>query len=227
MVIMESSGGVVSVATWPVRELKKIVFYHQTYDEYVKLKKEVDGLRAKSVNAQEIILENKRLTSLLDLKQQSFFPSVVASVVGRDPSNWNAVLIINKGRAAGIKVGMPVVNPAGVVGKVIEVGNNLSKVILISDPNFNVAAVTQDSRESGLLSGTLQGLCRLRYLPEDSTVKVGEKVVTSKLSSTFPDGILIGTIINIHNQSNTTGTDCLVEPAVLPSRVEEVLVLKR
>ncbi len=225
--VMEMFSGPLSFVMWPVRELKKIVFYHQTYDEYIKFKKETDGLRVKIVNAQEIILENKRLTNLLDLKRDLPYASIVASVIGRDPSNWNAMLIINKGRAAGIKVGMPVVNTAGVVGKVIEVGENISKVILISDPNFNVAAVTQDSRESGLLSGTLQGFCRLKYLPEDATVKVGEKVVTSKLSSTFPDGILIGAVVNVHNESNTTGTECLVKPAILPSRIEEVLVLKR
>lgn len=225
--VVEVSSGPLTILLWPVRELKKIVYYHQNYDDYVKFKKEADGLRAKIVNANEIILENKRLTNLLDLKRELPYSSIVARVIGRDPSNWNAMLIINKGRAAGIKVGMPVVNPAGVVGKVIEVGENIGKVILISDPNFNVAAVTQESRESGLLSGTLQGNCRLRYLPEDATVKVGEKIVTSKLSSTFPDGILIGTVVSVHNQSNTTGTECMVEPAIEPSRIEEVLVLKR
>jgi rod shape-determining protein MreC len=225
--ILDLSAGPIAIITWPFREIKKLVFYHQTYDDYVKLKREVDGLRAKIVNAQEIIFENKRLEHLLDFKHELPYASVTAHVIGRDPSNWNALLILDKGRAAGIKVGMPVVSPAGVVGKVVEVGENKSKAILISDPNFNVAALAQDTRDSGLLSGTLQGLCRLRYLPEDSKVQVGEKIVTSKLSSTFPDGILIGTIISVRNQTSTTGTECLVKPTVDPSQVEEVLVLKR
>jgi rod shape-determining protein MreC len=225
--VIDLTAGPIAIITWPIREIKKIVFYHQTYDEYIKLKNEVGGLRAKIANAQEIILENKRLEALLDFKRDQPYSTVGARVIGRDPSNWNALLIINKGRAAGIKVGMPVVNSAGVVGKIIEVGENKSKVILISDPNFNVAAVAQDSRESGLLSGTLQGLCRLRYLPEDSKIKAGEKIVTSKLSSTFPDGILIGTVSSVHNQTNTTGTECMVAPAVEPSEIEEVLILKK
>ncbi len=225
--VLDLSAGPITLVTWPIREIKKIVFYHKTHDEYVVLKSEVDGLRAKIVNGREIILENKRLEELLDFKRTLPYASVAASVIGRDPSNWNAILIVNKGRSSGVKVGMPVVNSAGVVGKVVEIGDNKSKVILISDPNFSVAAIAQDTRESGLLNGTLQGLCRLRYLPEDSAIQVGEKIVTSKLSSTFPDGIFIGTVISVHNQSTTTGTECLVEPVAKPSQIEEVLILKR
>jgi len=225
--VLNFATGPIDIIMWPFKEIKKLVFFHQTYDEYTQLKKEVGGLRAKIANAQEIILENKRLEGLLDFKREQPYASVGARVIGRDPSNWNALLILNKGRAAGVKVGMPVVSSAGVVGKIIEVGEHKSKVILISDPNFSVAAVAQDSRESGLLSGTLQGLCRLRYLPEDSKIQAGEKIVTSKLSSTFPDGILIGEVTGIHNLAGTTGTECLVKPAVEPSEIEEVLVLKR
>ena len=58
-------------------------------------------------------------------------------------------------------------------------------------------------------------------------MKVGEKIVTSKLSSSFPDGILIGTVISVNDRTDTTGTECLVRPATFPSRIEEVLVLKK
>lgn len=226
-IVVERSTGPLDFLSWPFMELKKVLMYHATYEDYVKLKNENGGLWAKITNAQELIRENRRLTGLLDFKRATPYESVAAVVIGRDPTNWNAILIIDKGFRSGIRVGMPVVNPAGVVGKVIELGDDISKVILVSDPNFSVAAVAQDSRESGLLSGTLQGLCRLRYLPEDASVKVGEKIVTSKLSSSFPDGILIGTVISVNDRTDTTGTECLVRPATFPSRIEEVLVLKK
>lgn len=225
--VVEGAITPLSIIAWPFMELKKLVLYHVTYEEYIRLKRENGGLWAKITNARELLLENKRLSGLLDFKRELPYETESAVVIGRDPTNWNAVLIIDKGRRSGIKIGMPVVNPSGVVGKVIETGDHISKVILVSDPNFNVAAVAQESRESGLLSGTLQGMCRLRYLPEDATVQVGEKVVTSKLSSTFPDGILIGTVVSIQNHPGTTGTECLVRPATFPSRAEEVLILKK
>ncbi len=224
-VFVQSSVGPLGIIAWPFLELKKVLLYHATYDEYFKLKKENGGLWAKITNAQELLRENKRLTELLDFKRSIPYETSAAVVIGRDPTNWNAVLIIDKGRKSGIKVGMPVVNPSGVVGKVIEAGDDISKVILVSDPNFNVAAVSQDSRESGLLTGTLQGLCRMRYLPENAAVKVGEKIVTSKLSSSFPDGILIGTVSSVQSRTDTIGTECLVKPATVPSRAEEVLIL--
>lgn len=224
--IVEGSISPLSIIAWPFLELKKLIHYHVTYEEYIRLRKENGGLWAKITNARELVLENKRLSGLLDFKRELPYETVAAVVVGRDPTNWNAILIIDKGAKSGIKIGMPVVNPSGVVGKVIEAGVNVSKVILVSDPNFNVAAIAQESRENGLLSGTLQGICRLRYLPEDASVAVGEKIVTSKLSSTFPDGILIGTVESIQNHPGTTGTECLVRPATFPSRAEEVLVIK-
>lgn len=226
-VVVESSIGPLNIISWPFMEIKKMLMYHATYEEYLKLKKEYGGLLAKRTNAQELLKENKRLTGLLDFKRSVPYETTAAVVIGRDPTNWNAVLIIDKGRKSGIKIGMPVVNPSGVVGKVIEVGDDISKVILVSDPNFTVAAVSQESRESGLLTGTLQGLCRLRYLPEDTAIKVGEKIVTSKLSSSFPDGILIGTVVNVNDRTDATGTECLVKPATFPSRAEEVLILKK
>ncbi len=122
---------------------------------------------------------------------------------------------------------MPVVSVLGVVGRVFEMGNRTSKVILLSDPAFSVAALVQRTRESGLLTGSLEGICRLEYLTDKADVKVGDSVITSKLSSIFPEGVLIGQIIDVRASQNTHTVQCLVEPAVDLSQIEEVIVIKR
>ncbi len=209
-----------------VFEFKKLFYYHDTWDSYVRLRNQTDLLKAKVIKLQEMSKENVRLEAISEFRRHQTFTTVVANVIGRDPSSWNASLILDKGSAHFIKIGMPVLSPLGVVGKIIEVGKTTSKAILLSDPNFSVAALVSRTRENGLLTGTLQGICRLQYLTDNADVKVGDQVVTSKLSSAFPDGLFVGTIVDVVATQNSHTVECLVNPAVDLSTLEEVVILK-
>ena len=133
--------------------------------------------------------------------------------------------MIDKGDKDGVKQGMPVIDALGVIGKIVETSAHLSKVILLTDPQFSVAAIIERTRESGLVSGTLQGLCRLRYLSDDTQIQVGDKVITSKLSGSFPEGLLIGEIVHIEEHPTEPSSEYIVEPVISPSEIEEVLVI--
>ncbi len=224
--IIEGTSLPVRIISIPLLELKKMVFYHKTHADYVKLRKDYNTLKARLVGMEEVVLENNRLEKLLKFKRSLVYSSIGASVVGRDPSNWNETVIIDKGTSAGVDVGMPVVNAQGVVGKVAEVSEKKSKVILLTDPGFGSAALVKRSRETGLISGTLQGLCRMRYLSADADVKIGDQVITSKLSSSFPEGLLVGEVIAVYRKKNKLSLDCIIQPAVPLSQIEEVLVIQ-
>ncbi len=211
----------------PVFELKKLFFYRETYDEYLRLKKQAEALNARLIYLQETVEQNKRYAMISNFRLTQGYTSVVANVIGRDPSSWNDSLIIDRGQRDGLRVGMPVVSPLGVVGRIFEIGNSTAKVILVSDPSFSVAALVQRTRESGLLKGSLQGLCRLEYLTDRADVKVGDRVITSKLSSAFPEGILIGLVEDVQASENSHTVECLVDPVVDLSEIEEVIVIKR
>lgn len=223
--VVAPSSWPVEVVLFPFREMKKILFYHQTYANYERLKKEVDPLKQRLLNQDQMAKENDRLAALLDFKRTVSFVSVAARVVMRDPTNWAAVFIIDKGFKSGIRQGMPVVTPLGVVGKIVEVGERLSKVTLLTDPRFSVAAVIERTREQGLVSGTLRGSCRMQYLPVTADVEQGDNIVTSKLSSFFPEGLLVGRIVSVQESFTSPTLECLVKPAVPLSRIEEVLVI--
>ena len=210
----------------PLNEIKKLLYYHRTFDEYLRLRKEVSVLKTRVLGLEEIGQENNRLVRLLGLKKKLVFSSVAANVVGRDPSNWNASMLIDKGGAEGVAVGMPVINALGVVGKVAEVSSQTAKAILITDPSFSVAALDQRSREVGLVSGTLRGLCRMRYLSPDADVAVGDSIITSKLTASFPEGLLIGQITEVQRDENSNTIHCLIQPSVSLSQIEEVLIIR-
>lgn len=211
----------------PVFELKKLFFYRETYDEYVRSKRQNELLKARLAAMKEDVLAQDRYEKIQAFRNGQNYASIVANVIGRDPSNWNAALIIDRGHAEGVEVGQPVVSPLGVVGRIFEVGHNTAKVILLSDPTFAVAAVVERSRENGLLTGTLQGPLRLQYLTDNADVKVGDTLVTSKLSTAFPEGLLIGQITDVQASINSHTVECLVDPAVDLSELEEVIVIKK
>jgi len=209
----------------PAFELKKLFFFRETYDDYVRLKKQNELLKAKLIAIRENAADEGRLEKIQNFRNSRNYASIVANVIGRDPSNWNASLIIDRGHAEGISVGQPVVNPLGVVGRIFEVGEHTAKVILLSDPTFAVAAVDERSRENGLLTGTLQGVLRLQYLTSNADVKVGDDLVTSRLSTAFPEGILIGRIKDVQASVNSHTVECMVEPAVDLSELEQVIII--
>jgi len=223
--IVQASEFPIRIIFYPLREIKKILYYHRTFDEYKRLKEEADVLKARLVGLEEIVRENSRLENLLKFKRKLVYSSVVANVIVREPSYWNSTMIIDKGEIDGVQQGMSVVNALGVVGKIAEAGRRTSKVILLTDPQFSVAALIQGPRESGLVSGTLQGVCRMKYMRSNAKIRVGDQVITSKLSASFPEGLLVGEIISIDNSPNNPTAECLIKPSVSFSQLEEVLVI--
>lgn len=215
----------IKIISLPIEEAKKILSYHQTFEEYKKIRKEAGILKSRLVGLEEVIKQNTRLEKLLKFQRNSIYSSVVANVIGRNPSYWNASLAIDKGSRDGIRQGFPVVNELGVIGKIAEVGLHTSKVLLLSDPEFSIAAITQDSRENGLISGSLSGECRMRYMNPQARIGQGEKIVTSLLSSSFPAGLLIGEVVEVYESSKDSSIEGIVHPAVSLSQIEEVLVI--
>ena len=215
----------IKIISFPIREFKKVLYYHRTFEAYKSLRKEVGYLKARLIGIDELSKENARLDELLRLKRNLVFSSVAANVVGREPSYWNNSMIIDRGEEHGITVGQPVVSAQGVVGKIFEVSATTAKVILVTDPQFSLAALAQRTRESGLVSGTLDGNCRMSYIDSDARIRPGDKIITSKLSSSFPESLMIGTVMDVVENSRELTMEAIIEPAVPLSQLEEVLVI--
>lgn len=207
------------------KEFKAVILYHHHFIENKKLSKEVEHLKQWLIQAQELYLENLRLQKILYFKHRSSYNLVAAKVIGRDPSYWTSVIIVDKGKRDNIKQNQAVINYAGLVGKVIEAGDSVSKAMLLNDPNLGVSAIVQRTRQEGLVSGTLENQLIMRYLPPESDIKPGDVVLTSGLTGLFPKGIFIGTVVEIGKEFSGLSLYCLVKPAVDFAKLEEVLVL--
>ena len=167
------------------------------------------------------------MRALIDFKESSPWSLIPAEVIGHELNLWSRTLLINKGTRHGIKSGMAVITPVGLVGRISEVGTSSSRVILITDPHFRVSATLASSRFAGLVTGTPSGECMLSYLPLNAEFKEEEKVFTSGGNSFSPEGILIGSIGKAEGDSSKLFLAARIRPAVQGGSLEEVLVVKQ
>lgn len=128
-----------------------------------------------------------------------------AKVVNNSVSSQTNTLTLHRGALQGIKKDMGVVGPEGVVGRVIEVGDNYSIVMSILHRQSATRAMLKKTRESGrvIWDGSDPSIITLQKIPKDAKLAVGDSVVTSFESDLFPEGILIGTIREVKTDKTT------------------------
>jgi len=207
------------------RECAGIIFYHRNMVEFDRLNGDVESLRRNLFDLREIEQENSRLKSLLGFKQKSPLHLVSSRVIARSPDSWSSSVIIDKGKYSGIRRGMAVINTRGLVGRVVEVADNNSKILLVNDPSQGISSIVQRSRQEGLVSGSLGSNLIMRYLPDDAQIAVGDIIITSELSQVYPKGLLVGRVINIGKEFSGLSRYAVIKPAVELSNIEEVLVI--
>ena len=140
---VESATGVV---TNPIeRAWHGITNYDDLEQENLALQEQVDRLIGTQAAAEAAVIEGKELQALYSLPSLSGIDTEVARVVGYAANNLDQVIEINKGSRSGIAVGMPVVNQAGLVGKVTQVTANSARVMLVTDARYAVAVKVTSS----------------------------------------------------------------------------------
>ncbi len=195
-------------------------------EENQRLRQDIEWLRGQMSQLREAAAATERLKALLEFKEQALPVLVAAQVIGRDSTNWFRAVILNKGENDGIKPDLGVITPAGVVGRVVKVTGATSVVLLVTDPNNAIAGLVQRTRDEGIVEGTHEGQARLKYIPLLSTVRDGDRVVTSGLVGGFPRGLAIGTITKIEREEGALFQTAELIPDVNVDRLEEVLVIQ-
>lgn len=195
------------------------------YEENQVLRAHLQALRAHEGTHQQLLQENGRLRRLLEFKQRSGWSLTSAEVIGRELGPWSRSLLLDKGSRQGIREGMAVITPTGLLGRVSDVGPSSSRVMLLADPHFRVTAVLLEGRLAGLVSGGGTGECLLTYLPLSAEPREGEAVQTAGGKSFCPDGIPIGVIRKVWIDRSQLYKTAGLQPAVDPGAVEEVLIV--
>jgi rod shape-determining protein MreC len=157
---------------------------------------------------------------------------VDARVYLHSPSSWYQSLQINKGTSDGVKEGDPVINGAGLVGKVETAWGGGAVVTLITDPEFATGGITSASQEPGSVVPAVgaPGDLLFNFVDNPTRVKKGEIVytagtTTSRLESRYPPAIPIGKVDKIDLGDGELDRRIHIKPAADLTRVELVQVL--
>ena len=191
-----------------------------------ELKRQLEEYKQREVRYHEAQEALTRLEGLLDLKRQVALPVIGARVIAYDPSLWSRCAIIDQGRAEGVKDALPVLAPQGIVGRVVEVYPEYSKVMLIVDRKSGADAMVQRTRIRGVLRGKGGNRCSLEFVPKNADVQVGDLVLASGLVGLYPKGLVFGKVTKADKKKPGVFQDIEVTPNVDLSTLEEVLVVK-
>ncbi|HEY9074137.1 MAG TPA: rod shape-determining protein MreC [Desulfobaccales bacterium] len=194
--------------------------------ENTRLHQSLDEYRQKEVRYREAQQSLTRLEALLDLKRQVALPVIGARVIAYDPSLWSRCALIDQGKAQGVKNGLPVLAPQGIVGRVVETYPQYAKVMLIVDRKSGADAVVQRTRVRGILQGKGGNRCSLDFVPKSADVQVGDLVLASGLAGLYPKGLVFGKVTGANKKNPGVFQEIEVTPEVDLSALEEVLVVK-
>ena len=195
-----------------------------TSRENEQLRRENDELKMQVNQLQSKASEADRLALLLNFhKSHENVPMLGARVIATSAGTASATIMLDRGSKDHIKKNMGVITPEGVVGKVVEVYDNTSEVLLLTDKDSGVGAMLGNSRVQSPVGGAGEPLLVMKYVANDDVVNVGERVVTSGMDKIFPRDLPIGTITDI-KPGNPFKT-IRIRPLANLERLEEVIVL--
>jgi rod shape-determining protein MreC len=204
---------------------KRYIFLIGLGEENTRLKKENRLLQERLIQYQEGYFEAQRLQKLLALKENVDRNGIAARVIDQNQASLFKTILINRGSANGIKVGLPVISDRGVVGRIIETSWHTARVLLLIDEKSNIDAAVQASRAQGILQGSGVSGCHLKYVSTLEDIKAGDVVISSGIAGIFPKGLLLGTVNRVDKKEGGLFQKIIVTPAVDFSSLEEVLVL--
>ena len=195
-----------------------------TSKENSRLKSEVERLINEKNELIERVSKQKRVAALMAYQKGRQKDFLVASVIGRDATQWSKVVFINKGTRDGIKNHLAVVTNLGVIGHIIHSGLTSSKVLLTIDSRSAIDALFQESRVSGVVVGTGGKECQVKFVPNSVKVKAGDQVLSSGLGGIFPKGLVIGTVSKVIKKKQGLFQEIILSPSPDFSKLEEVLI---
>lgn len=204
-----------------------------TYEENKRLKARLEDFAVVQAEATDLKSENNKLRELLD-KTESLkaFNPIHATVIARNPDQWEEKIILDKGSSHGVQKNMAVMTAKGLVGKITLVTPFTSEVELLNtnNPNYRVSAMVLGEKEAyGLIEGFDEERNDLIMKRIDSSLKVkeGELVVSSGLGGIFPKGVPIGEITEVSTDDYGLTKMAYVKPSADFSILEHVVIAKR
>lgn len=201
-------------------------------EENSRLKKENYQLLERIAILNETERENEILRRQLDFSDKlcaagTCLDWMMAKVIARSPNSYEKYIIIDQGKKVGIRENQAAIFSGGImIGKIVQVYDNTSKVLLLSSSDSSVNVITETSRSNGVVRGKFSIGVRLEMINQNEELKEEELIITSGLEDGVPKGLLIGKTMDIEESANKIFKEANVGLFVDFNSVEEVFIVK-
>lgn len=206
--------------------------------ELKKARETINRLTAENVELKFLKEENLNLRKQLNFLAKSGERYLMANIISRgelagDTADSRSV-IIDKGSRDGLFAGLAVASfvssgQAGrgvIIGKIVNVKDNLSEIYLITNKNCKLAAaILGEKKTSGVVSGELGLTVKMDFIPQTENIKPGDLVATSGLEQNIPRGLVIGRVTKVFKENNQVWQSATIEPQINLDSLSIVLVL--
>jgi rod shape-determining protein MreC len=223
-----------AVASWTSRQTDTVADalsgprdLDEARTEIDTLQAQLEALERENEELREIQGEWQILQDLFNRARQT--PELrrqTANVIGYDTSPAVRSIIIDKGSDDGLRVGMPVESPRGLIGRVFRTTQNSAQVVLITDNASAIPVRLGTSRATGSLRGRgATGDLLVEWIDLKFQIELGEVVLSSGLSGDFPEDIVIGRVVQVIRNESDLFQQAIVQPATDFETLEIVFVI--
>jgi rod shape-determining protein MreC len=198
VIFADIASPVLAIVSQPAAAVDRVVDRVQgaitLYSENDQLRRDNARLLQWQNVAQGLTVENARLRQLLNLAPDPAVSFVSTRVIANSGGSFVRSVLIDAGTRDGLARGQAAITGAGLAGRVTEVGERAARVLLLTDRNSHVPVTFDGSRERAVLAGDNSDRPELLYLADQTTVKIGDRIVSSGDGGVFPPGLPIGIV---------------------------------
>ncbi|WNC68125.1 rod shape-determining protein MreC [Thalassotalea nanhaiensis] len=170
--------------------------------------------------------ENDRLRKLLASPLRSDYRKIVAEILAVDSDPYSQQVVINRGLSDGIYEGQPVIDETGVVGQILHVGVNNSRVLLMTDITHAIPLRVHRNGIRVIAKGTGSvSQMEVSHIPNSTDIKVGDLLVTSGLGGKFPEGYPVAEVSYVSENPNKEFARIKITPLVEMNRLRYLLLI--
>lgn len=184
-------------------------------------------LSTEVVKMRTALIENERLRSLIDFRNNYPDTLISAEIVGKSSIELRNYTIINRGTKDSIMQGMSVRTDAGLVGSVIGSSVSYSLIEMINNRNVKVSGKIIRTGIDGILTWSGGEYFNLNNIPTSFDVKKGDVVITSEYANKYPSDIPFGEVVDVIDKKNSLFFNVIIKPFANLSTVDQVFVIKK
>lgn len=203
-------------------------------EENDELKKQIIALESSKRELENIIGKTDYLKNEAKLLETSNKDILLAQIISKEPGNWYDRFVIDKGSKDGIIKGATIIQGVeieqdlyqeGIIGRVVDVGDNWAKVITIIDELNSISFKVIRTQDGGILSGEVDGTISGYLFDNKADIIVGDKLYTSGLGGTFIKDIYIGEVTEVLSDEEELTKRVVISPAINFKKLYKVFVI--